>query len=130
MIFIRFQSIISKVFFVRLVSFYVFIYVKLKGNLQQEVQKRIYREEHKTKQWSCLAKFQEPYLHNQQYIMLSKLNKIFIKDFFLKQILTTPHHKAWAKFEKFLFTSFSARKTKNEAKIKPKNPMYNVVISS
>lgn len=44
--------------------------------------------------------------------------------------LTTPHHNAWAKLLNFLFTSFSIRYTANEANIRPKNPMYSVVISS
>lgn len=45
-------------------------------------------------------------------------------------LLTTPHHRAWAKLLNFLFTSFSIKYTANEANISPKNPMYNVVINS
>lgn len=45
-------------------------------------------------------------------------------------ILTTPHHKAWAKLLNLSFTSFSMRYTRNDAKIRPRKPMYIVVINS
>lgn len=46
-----------------------------------------------------------------------------------KFLLTTPHHSALAKLSKWT-SSFSARKTKKLANIRPRKPMYNVVMSS
>lgn len=71
-------------------------------------------------------------IHNETKIINNSL--LLVTKYFViikkKNLLTTPHHKAWAKLLNFLFTSFSIRYTKKDANIRPRNPMYNVVINS